>query len=71
MRSTSRPFPLFDIIIHSIFDGPFVIRDSKLLEALGCAVIFTGVRLLVDPVVQTLSISAPGQAEAKQGCLEL
>ena len=29
MRSTSRPFPLFDLIIQSIFDNPFVIRDGK------------------------------------------
>ena len=63
MRSTARPFPLFDLIIHSIFDIPFVIRNGKEFEALGCAVTFIGVRLLVDPVVQTLSVSAPGQAE--------
>ena len=68
MRSIPRPFSLIDLIIHSLFDIRFVIRNGKEFEALGCAATFIGVRLLEDPVVQTLSVSASGQAETKRGC---
>ena len=47
-----------------------MIRNGKESDVLGCAVTFIGVRLLVDPVVQTLSVSAPGQAETKQRCFD-